>query len=68
MTALDPVLVWTLRLSLALLFAAAVRAKLQARDEFVAAVRAYRLAPAELAAPLAAALLAAEAAAAALLA
>jgi hypothetical protein len=57
MTALDPALAWTLRMSLALLLAAAAWQKLRAPAAFAAAVDAYRLAPARAARPLAAALL-----------
>jgi hypothetical protein len=45
MIALDPVVTWTLRLVLALLFAGAAWHKLRRPGEFAAAVRAYRLVP-----------------------
>ena len=60
MTDLDPALAWTLRLSLALLLAAAAWQKLRAPAAFAAAVDAYRLAPSRAATPLAAALLVGE--------
>lgn len=60
MTALDPTLAWTLRLSLALLLATAAWQKLRAPATFAAAIGAYHLAPSWAAAPLAAVLLLAE--------
>jgi hypothetical protein len=67
MMPLDPAVVWTLRLALALVFAGAVRHKVAAPADFAAAVRAYRLVPAATAGVVAALLVVAEAAAAVLL-
>ena len=67
MTTLDPAVAWTLRLSLALLFADAAWRKLADPAAFARSVDAYELAPAGAARPLAALLLLAEVAAAALL-
>lgn len=54
MVDLDPVVLWILRASLALLFAVAAFHKFADRAAFVRAVRDYRLLPDALAAPLAA--------------
>jgi uncharacterized membrane protein YphA (DoxX/SURF4 family) len=67
MITVDPVVASTVRLALALLFAAAAWHKLRAPGEFLAAVRAYRLAPERTVRPLAAALVVGEAAAVVLL-
>ena len=67
MTTLDPALAWTLRLSLALLLAAAASQKLREPAAFAAAVDGYHLTPSWAAAPLAAALLLGEIVAAGLL-
>jgi len=49
---LDPAIAWTLRLSLALLFATAAWHKLSDRAAFAGAVRAYELVPSSFAVPL----------------
>lgn len=67
MMPLDPVVGWTLRLFLALLFAGAAWHKLGAPGEFAAAVRAYRLVPEPAVVPVAAVLMPSEVAAAGLL-
>ena len=64
MITLDPVVGWTLRLGLALLFAGAAGHKLRAPGEFVAAVRVYRLVPRLVVVPVAALLVLGEATAA----
>ena len=53
---MDPVLVWVLRLTLALLFAAAALHKLRAPVEFAATLDAYALLPASVVRPIAAGL------------
>ena len=67
MIVLDPVVTWTLRLALALLFAGAAWHKLGAPGEFAAAVRAYRLVPNPIGAPVVAMLVFGEALATGLL-
>jgi uncharacterized membrane protein YphA (DoxX/SURF4 family) len=59
-TALDPALVWTLRLFLAAIFARAAIAKLRAPSEFTRALRGYELVPERLAGSIAVVLLALE--------